>query len=47
MERSIQTVIDTFHKYSEENEHHDRLSQKEFQMLVKTELQNCLKVGLG
>ncbi|MDN8834010.1 hypothetical protein Q0L96_13500, partial [Staphylococcus aureus] len=43
LERSIETIINIFHKYSVEGGHPDTLSQGEFKKLVKTDLANFLK----
>ncbi|KAM5162508.1 protein S100-A9-like [Callospermophilus lateralis] len=43
MERSIETVIDTFHQYSVRSGDPDTLNQKEFKQLAQKELQNFLK----
>ncbi|XP_023069543.1 protein S100-A9 [Piliocolobus tephrosceles] len=43
LERNIDTIIDTFHRYSRQQGHEDALNKKEFKDLVKTELQNFLK----
>lgn len=47
MERDLETVINIFHQYSARLEPRDSLSQKEFKQLVKKELPDFLKVGLG
>lgn len=47
MECSLETIINIFHQYSTRLEHPDRLNQREFKQLVKKELPNFLKVGLG
>ncbi|XP_012293733.2 protein S100-A9 [Aotus nancymaae] len=43
LERSIGTIIDTFHHYSVKLGHPDTLNQREFKQLVQEELQNFLK----
>ncbi|CAO2599003.1 Protein S100-A9 [Lemmus lemmus] len=43
MERSIDTIIDTFHKNSTMEGHPDTLSQKEFKQLVKKDLATFMK----
>ncbi|CAH6913059.1 protein S100-A9 [Phodopus roborovskii] len=43
LERSISTIIDTFHKYAKEEGHTDTLSQGEFKKMVKADLANFLK----
>lgn len=47
MECSLETIINIFHQYSTRLGHPDRLNQREFKQLVKKELPNFLKVGLG
>lgn len=47
MECSVDTIINIFHQYSVRLGHPDRLNQKEFGQMVKKELPNFLKVGLG
>lgn len=47
MERSINTIIDVFHKNSTMEGHPDTLSQKEFKQMVKKDLANFMKVRLG
>ncbi|XP_007525487.2 protein S100-A9 [Erinaceus europaeus] len=43
MEQSLDTIIDTFHKYSKELNHPDTLTQGEFKKLVQRDLTNFLK----
>ncbi|XP_008853793.1 protein S100-A9 [Nannospalax galili] len=43
LERSIETIIDTFHKHSTKEGHPDTLSQKEFKNVVNNDLPNFLK----
>ncbi|KAL2771720.1 protein S100-A9, partial [Daubentonia madagascariensis] len=43
LERSIETIINTFHQYSVRREPPDSLNQREFKQLVNKELQNFLK----
>lgn len=47
MERSINTVIDIFHKNATLEGHPDTLSQKEFKQMVKIDLANFMKVRFG
>lgn len=46
LERSLETIINTFHKYSRLSGHPDTLNKNEFKKLTETELANFLKVGL-
>ncbi|XP_028609137.1 protein S100-A9 isoform X2 [Grammomys surdaster] len=43
MERSITTVINTFHQHSRKEGNDDTLSKKEFKEMVKTDLATFLK----
>ncbi|KAM6168247.1 protein S100-A9 [Erethizon dorsatum] len=43
MERSLETIINTFHHYSRQAGHPDTLNKKEFKDLVNKELPNFLK----
>ncbi|KAL1763162.1 hypothetical protein HispidOSU_007173, partial [Sigmodon hispidus] len=43
LERSINTIIDTFHKYSRTEGHPDTLNQKEFKQMVQKDLANFMK----
>lgn len=43
MERSINTIIDVFHKHSRKEGNDDTLSRKEFKEMVKTDLANFMK----
>uniref|UniRef100_A0A8C5JXJ4 Protein S100 n=2 Tax=Jaculus jaculus TaxID=51337 RepID=A0A8C5JXJ4_JACJA len=43
LERSLDTIIHTFHEHSVKEGNRDTLSQKEFKDLVKKDLQNFLK----
>lgn len=43
MERSIDTIINTFHQHSRKGGHDDTLSKKEFKDMVKMDLANFLK----
>ncbi|XP_013365438.1 PREDICTED: protein S100-A9 isoform X2 [Chinchilla lanigera] len=45
LERSLETIIDTFHQYSTKAGHPDTLNKREFRALAKTELPNFLKCG--
>lgn len=47
MEQSLDTIIDTFHKYSVQMNHPDTLTQGEFKKLVQKDLANFLKVRPG
>jgi hypothetical protein len=47
MERSITTIIDTFHQYSRKEGHPDTLSKKEFRQMVEAQLATFMKVRLG
>lgn len=47
MERSINTIIDVFHKNTAVEGNTDTLSQKEFKQMVKKDLANFMKVRLG
>ena len=43
LEPSLDTIIDTFHKYSQLEGHPDTLNKKEFKQLAEKELANFLK----
>nr|6ZFE_A Chain A, Protein S100-A9 [Mus musculus] len=43
MERSITTIIDTFHQYSRKEGHPDTLSKKEFRQMVEAQLATFMK----
>uniref|UniRef100_A0A670Z9A3 Protein S100 n=1 Tax=Pseudonaja textilis TaxID=8673 RepID=A0A670Z9A3_PSETE len=43
MEKCCECIIDVFHKYSIQKEHHDRLSKAELSKLLKEQLPNFIQ----
>uniref|UniRef100_A0A8C6XT95 S100 calcium binding protein A12 n=1 Tax=Naja naja TaxID=35670 RepID=A0A8C6XT95_NAJNA len=43
MEKCCECIIDVFHKYSIQTDHHDRLSKAEFAKLLKEQLPNFIQ----
>uniref|UniRef100_A0A8C6XQA3 Protein S100 n=1 Tax=Naja naja TaxID=35670 RepID=A0A8C6XQA3_NAJNA len=45
MEKCCECIIDVFHKYSIQTDHHDRLSKAEFAKLLKEQLQTSSRAS--
>ncbi|ETE56099.1 hypothetical protein L345_18191, partial [Ophiophagus hannah] len=43
LEKCLECIIDIFHKYSIQKEHHDRISKAEFAKLLKEQLPNFIQ----